>query len=466
LNNKNIQDAEQILKISEKLGAYLTEVIMYSLHDTVVRFSNSLIEQNLELQQRGAFIKIINQKGGYAEAHVKTTNERTIHEVINDILKRGQKTKKVQFSATSEIQRIQGTYVEKTANLTSEEIVESANFTIQTAHSVSKKISKVAGTILRRIAHLSLVNSLGLSLTHDYTGYSIVCTPLAQDGNSLAVGFASRSSRSSSEIDVKSIAVEAAEDAVLSLHPKPINLGRYDTIFQSDAAGDIIGSFIHLGFSIARDPTYVQIGSRCASDVLTVKDEPRNPETLMPLPFDSEGTPTTSLTLIEKGIAKEKCYDKKLAHAENRLPTGHSPFPHDPAYSSKFFPGWVYYPTNQIVEPGQTTQQDMVEGAKRAILVKRLMYAGLPMGLGVGVRGRDIMQAYTMGTWLIENGEIKNPLPCLRLSDSLKRLVEMIKFIGDRYTVKKLGCINSPWLYVKDVHFTEISSLAISEGIL
>jgi predicted Zn-dependent protease len=108
----------------------------------------------------------------------------------------------------------------------------------------------------------------------------------------------------------------------------------------------------------------------------------------------------------------------------------------------------------------------MVEGAKRAILVKRLMYAGLPMGLGVGVRGRDIMQAYTMGTWLIENGEIKNPLPCLRLSDSLKRLVEMIKFIGDRYTVKKLGCINSPWLYVKDVHFTEISSLAISEGIL
>lgn len=465
MNHGNIQNAEQVLKISEKVGASMTEVIMYSLHDTAVRFARSLIEQSVELQDQGAFIKIISKDGRYAEASVKSRRMETFYKVIKDMVNRGQRNKKVQFSPPSKTLPITGTYVKKTAELTTEEIIESANLAIQTAHSASKKISKVAGTIVRRISHLSLVNSLGLSLAHNYTGYSIICTPLAEDSGSLAVGFASRSSRDSSEIDVESIANESARDAVLSLHPKPISLGRFDTIFQSDAAGDIVGSFIQQGFSIIRDPDYIQIGSQYASEVFTVKDEPHNLETLMPMSFDSEGTPTTSLTLIEKGIAKEKCYDKKLSFDEKRPSTGHSPFPHDPTYSSKFFTGWVYYPINQIVEPGRTTLQDMVESSKRAILVKRLMYAGLPMGLSAGVQEGDIMQAYTMGTWLIENGEIKHPLPSLRLSNSLKGMIKSIELIGDINTVKKLGCINSPWLYVKDVNFTEMASLAIHEGV-
>jgi predicted Zn-dependent protease len=465
LSEEIIKKAENIIRTSEKLGASEAEILTYSFDDSSTRFTRSLIDQSTESKEQGAYIKIVNKNRCYAEAFIKSTEEETIAKVISDLLEHAKSGANVPFTPSSKIPPMMDTFIKRTAELTTEERAETAKLVIQTAHSISEKITKVAGAIATRVAHLALVNTSGLSLAHSYTGCSIICTPLAEDCGSLGVGFASQSSRDFSEIDVRSVAEESAREAVLSLNPKPIDLGRYYTIFQPDAAGDIVGSFIQLGFSTQRDPHYIQSDSICASDLLTVTDEPHNLKTLMPIPFDFEGTPTTSLTFIEKGIAKEKCYDKGLALQENRSSTGHAPFPHDPTYSSKFFPGWVYYPTNQIVQGAQATKWDIIKDVKRAILVKRLMYAGLPMGMSTGLQGRDIMQAHTMGTWLIEDGQIKNALPCLRLSDSLNQMVKKIEVIGDISSVKKLGCINTPWLAINDVLFTEISSLAVPEGM-
>lgn len=456
-----LSKAEKIIRKAEAQGARQAEALVYSFDDSSTRFSRNLLEQSAVYSEYGIYLRIKRNDESYVSAFIKTLDEEILTKTISLLLKQPKTTKHPPFSATSKTQPLNNTYDNETAKLTDEKRAESVKIVIETTLSFDKKVVKTAGTLTTRVAHLAITNTLGLCLTHKYTTCSLICTTLAEENGSIGVGYSSQNSRRFSEINIEEIAKEAAEDAVLSINPKPISLGRYQVLFQSDAAGDIIGSFVQLGFSTQREANYVEIGDACASELLTVSDEPLNLETLIPRPFDAEGTPTANLVLIDRGIAKAQCFDNKLAVKSNKRSTGHAIFPHDITYSSKSFVGWVYYPSNQVVKPGNTAKQDMISESKRAILIKRLMYAGLPSGVSDG----DIIQAHTMGTWLIENGQIKHAVPSMRISYSLKKIVKGIIDVGDQGTVKKLGCINVPWLASKDILFTEISSLSVPEGV-
>ena len=70
-----------------------------------------------------------------------------------------------------------------------------------------------------------------------------------------------------------------------------------------------------------------------------------------------------------------------------------------------------------------------------------------------------------MGTWLVEKGEVKSALPSLRISESLGKMMRRIDRIGNRETVKRIGCINMPALKVRDIAITEATSLSVPEGV-
>ncbi|MFI5422102.1 MAG: metallopeptidase TldD-related protein, partial [Nitrososphaerales archaeon] len=158
-----------------------------------------------------------------------------------------------------------------------------------------------------------------------------------------------------------------------------------------------------------------------------------------------------------------QCYDNNSAAKAGKQSTGHSMFPNDLTYESKFFPAWIYFPANQIVSPGKISFEKMIEGSKKkTILVKRFMYGGLPMC----VSETEVMQGYTMGTWLVEDGEIVNPLPSLRLSNSLSGLANNIAEVGDKKSVKRLGCMNTPCMKVQNVNFSVATSMSVPQGVL
>ena len=78
----------------------------------------------------------------------------------------------------------------------------------------------------------------------------------------------------------------------------------------------------------------------------------------------------------------------------------------------------------------------------------------------------EVMQGYTMGTWLVEDGEIVHPLPSLRLSNSLSGLANNITDVGDKKSVKRLGCMNTPCMKVQNVNFSVATSMSVPQGVL
>ncbi|MDA4131310.1 MAG: TldD/PmbA family protein, partial [Thaumarchaeota archaeon] len=367
------------------------------------------------------------------------------------------------FGPAGKIPRSSSNFKKVSERIKQETASKGAKTTINTALRFSKLIHRVAGTITARVSHVAIQNSNGLDAYHKYTGASLVTVSLAKKDNSTGVGFSSQASNNFEDLDFVSVSKDAANDAVRSVKPKEIPLGKYDVIFYPNAVFDWIGSFVQLGFSTQRMKGYVETGKKCASEELSIVDDPNDPETLMAIPFDAEGTPTRKLTLVEKGIAVSQCYDINSARKAGTQSTGHSPFPNDLTYESKFFPAWIYFPANQIVKPGKSSMEKMIaESKKKTVVVKRFMYGGLPMC----VSETEIMQGYTMGTWLVEDGEIVHPLPSLRLSHSLTGLVNNIVDVGNKKSVKKLGCMNAPCMKVQNVDFSVSTSMSIPQGVL
>ena len=77
----------------------------------------------------------------------------------------------------------------------------------------------------------------------------------------------------------------------------------------------------------------------------------------------------------------------------------------------------------------------------------------------------EIMQAYSMGTWLVEDGKIKHALPSLRLSTSLSEMAKRIESITNYKSTMRLGSMNVSWVKVRDVSFSEMASMSVPQGV-
>ena len=449
-SNEPSELARRIVRLAEKSGAYQAEALVYSFSDSVTRFSRNIISQSACSENTGVLIRILAAPNKICVTHTKEIGRESIQRSISEALLLASKShnESVRSFATKKVSRnISSVFVRRTTEVSEEERTRLAGDAIRSALSDNEHVKESGGTVTVRVAKIAIVNSLGLDLSHKYTGASFVQVVLARSGSSLGVGFASRASNDFSDLTI-GVSLEAAKEAVSSIGPKKIELGRYDVIFQPYASIDWLGSFIQLGFSVQRMPSYVKVGSQCASEQLTVIDNPREDNTLMATPFDAEGTPTRPLKLIERGVAIAQCFDRASAYkAETK--------------STKFFPAWVFFPANQIVSPGKSSPEELISTSKRAILIKRFMYGGLPMCVSEG----EIMQAYSMGTWLVEDGKIKHALPSLRLSTSLSEMAKRIESITNYKSTMRLGSMNVSWVKVRDVSFSEMASMSVPQGV-
>ncbi len=469
LQSQNIQDfARKIVRQAIDQGASQAEALVYARDDTVVRFSQNNISQSGNLRDEGALIRVFISPSKKASVNVKQLDDQQsinkgIKQAIYLALESGENRTARSFASGQKIPRMPSNFKKSIEAVTDEIASRGAKAAINISLRYSTLIKRVAGTITARKSEVTIQNSNGLDAYHKYSGASFVTVSLARKENSTGVGFASQASNNYDDLDFIEVSKEAADDAVRSVKPKTLPLGEYDVIFYPNAVFDWLGSFMQLGFSTQRMNGYVEIGKKCASENLTIVDDPADSSTLMAIPFDAEGTPTKKLSLIEDGTAVSQCHDNNSAAKSGTQSTGHSAFPNDLTYESKFFPAWIYFPANQIVTPGKTSFEKMIEGSKKkTILVKRFMYGGLPMC----VSETEIMQGYTMGTWLLEDGEIINPLPSLRLSNSLSGLAKNITDIGDGKSVKRLGCMNTPCMKVQNVNFSVSTSMSVPQGVL
>lgn len=274
-----------------------------------------------------------------------------------------------------------------------------------------------AGRFSTGQAAYCIVNSLGIRshFAHSDAGCSVVM----QGENSS--GFAQAQAEDVRGIDAGALAAAAAEKALASARPLPLEPGEYTVILEPLAARGMIGILamydLHaLAHQEGRSFTTGKMGERVCGDDITIWDDGCDPRTSR-LPFDFEGFPRRRVDIIQGGVLTALPHDSYTAgREEGARNTGHAlPAPNT----------WGPVPVNLIMAPGDHTLDEMIAATERGVLVTRFHYTNMVHPV------RTVFTGMTRdGTFLIEDGKIAGGVRNLRFTQSILDALSRVDMLG------------------------------------
>ncbi len=219
------------------------------------------------------------------------------------------------------------------------------------------------------------------------------------------------------EGELEAMARRAGRYAVMSRGRKGIEPGKYDVVLSPMVLGnllDIVASSAS-AFTILMGMSFFQRnkpGDSVASEILSLVDDPEDPELPGSTGFDDEGLPTRRKFIIERGTLRTILHNSATAKVMGAQPTGNA--------------GWLMpHAWNYFVPPGELGEEELVSELKRGIVITNNWYTRL--------------QNYVEGTFstiardavfYVENGEIKHPLGKIRIADSFPNLLRNARALG------------------------------------
>jgi TldD protein len=252
------------------------------------------------------------------------------------------------------------------------------------------------------------------------TGFS--CVAVARDGANMQMGRRSFFNIGGYEIfeqcDPVKLAKEAKEEAIALLKARSPPSGHFDVILDQELAG----VFIHEALGHASEADTILEGDSCiegmmgkkiGSEMITVRDDP----TLYRYghySFDSEGVPSQNTTIIEKGVLKAFLNSRETAAKLG----GH---PGNARAGGLMRP--VVRMSNTFIDNGDMTLEDVFEGVDG-------IYLKGSRGGQVNT-GEGIFQFNAVLGYIVKNGEIKEPIRDVSISDSTLKTLNNIIRVGN-----------------------------------
>lgn len=238
---------------------------------------------------------------------------------------------------------------------------------------------------------------------------------------------------------------KAGEIARLARGPKVGDEGVYDVIFDPLIFGSSLGRWGEMvsAFSVMIQMSIFvdKLGQRVAPENVTLKDNPA-PYSLSNRVFDDEGVPTKENVFIDHGVFKTYLHNTSTAKMFKTETTGNA---------GLVAPGaW-----NIEMDAGDMSKEELFQETKKGLYLTNTWYTRFQNW----ARG-DFSTIPRDGIFLIENGEIKQSLKDLRISDNALSILDNIVGISkERQHVHWWGEADppslSPYVKIKNVTITK-----------
>jgi PmbA protein len=183
-----------------------------------------------------------------------------------------------------------------------------------------------------------------------------------------------------------------------------------------------------------------KIGKRVAPEIVTLRDSPAA-YSMSNRVFDDEGVPARENVIIEKGQLKTYLHNTSTAKVFKTKTTGNAGI---------VAPG----PWNIELDSGEMTRDELFREVRHGLYLTNTWYTRFQ-----NYAAGDFSTIPRDGIFLIENGEIKQSLKDIRLSDNALRLLGNITGTSkERQHVHWWGEADppslSPYILMKDVQIT------------
>ena len=306
--------------------------------------------------------------------------------------------------------------------VTAAQAIETAKRGEQAARDADVRITNSDGATFSRTAGaFALVLSGGFRGGYAGSYASLVVSPVADDeGGKKRRGFHYTAKRHLADLESpEAVGREATVRTLRKLGARKVPTCEAPVVFDPDAARSILGLLAgcFMGSSIWRKSSYLvgREGTKIASDLVTIIDDPLRPRGPGSRPFDGEGLAARQNLVVERGVLRTYLCDSYSARKLGRDSTGSA---------SRGSGGGVGPSTsNCILQPTSTPAAEIVRSTPRGLYVTEMMGFGFNAVTGDFSRGAS-------GFW-IEDGKLAYPVSEVTISLNIDQLWQQIDAVGD-----------------------------------
>jgi len=445
MNDERARDALTLagraLERAMAAGATEAEAVVMAEDAALTRFANSQIHQNVA--ERNATINLRFVLGTRVAV---VSTDRSDDEGLRHLVERAAAIAAVVepledwggLPGSGPVEELPSAYASGTAEASPELRADGVRAVIAAADAAGVT---AFGSFSTGTETLAVANSAGIAVGGTRTSAQLLTVSMGPGGGT---GYAETATVDATTIDASALGREAAGKARASANAVAIDAGDYPVVLEEYAVVDLLDMLGYLGFSalaVQEGRSFVEIGKRIGSDLVTIVDDGRDPAGL-PMAFDFEGVAKQRVTLVENGICRGTVHDAQTAAHDGVTSTGHGlPAPNP----------WGPFPLNMVMAPGTATRDELISGLDRGLLVTRFHYTN-PVHPKLGI----ITGMTRDGTFLVEDGRIVGPVRNLRYTQSyLDALAGVSAVAAERRTLKGfLGGVVVPAVRIDGWTFT------------
>ena len=431
---------EQVLKFSQ---ADETEATIASRDESLTRFANNIIHQNVSEEGTTLTVRAVVDRRTAA-----ATTNRLDADSIRRTVEAAVELARLQPEdpdwlpmAEPETVRTVKRFFPKTAECSPQARAETVRACITQAE--RKKLT-TAGIFSTGSALYSILNSRGVECSYEESSSTFSVTVEGESSS----GWAKHSAPDANSYDPEKLTASAVRKTEQSRKPKEIAPGNYTVILEPSAVLDVLGFMMwdFGGLSVAEKRSCLtdRVGEKVFGENITLTDDVFHP-LQVGAPFDGEGVPRESVTLVKQGVVKNLVYARKTAKKKDTKPTGHGfSLPNEMGEA----------PLNVVFAGGESNLDEMIRSTERGILVTRLWY----------IREvdpyRKILTGMTRdGTFWVEKGEVQYGIRNLRFNQSLIEMLNQVEMLGPaaRASGEESFEMVVPALKVRDFTFSSVT---------
>ena len=241
--------------------------------------------------------------------------------------------------------------------------------------------------------------------------YSLYCSVIGSKGQTMQRSYDYSNVRDFQDLkNPIQLGEEAAQNTIDRLNVKKIKTGNYPLIFHNTISDSLINPILSAisGRNLYRQNSFLldTVGTKIASDGLTIREQPLLPKGHASTYFDDEGVEVFDNTLIDRGELKHYLLSSYSGKKLNLSTTGNAGGTH-----------------NLIFEHHNISLAQMIKDIKKGFLITELLGHGVNMVNGDFSRG-------AAGLY-IENGEIQHAVEEITIAGNLKDMAMDITSIAN-----------------------------------
>lgn len=266
----------------------------------------------------------------------------------------------------------------------------------------------------------AVVTSTGISVAGRSTYCHLSAQALAEDGGETKIGYGVSVGRGPGDVDLAEAAVDAADRAAGLLGAVQPASGTVTLVLEPRMAATLLGVVAGTlnGEAVlkGRSPFADRVGEQIASPLLTLVDDPTDPESLGADSHDGEGLATRRVPLVEGGVLQGFLHNTMTGRRAGVPSTASA------VRGYRSTPGVGAQAL--AVTPGQGTLDDLIAGVDHGVLVQSM--TGLHSGVNpvsgdfsVGVEGV-----------MLRDGARAEPIREATAASTLQRLLLDVSAVG------------------------------------